>query len=202
MILTTPALSAVVQDRRTAGAPESTLSLKMFPGGCLALGGANTPNTLARWSVRVAVGDDCDRFPPVVGDEGDPGELLANRTLSFHDRLAIFASTPVMRGGRIDTAYARSDRRRFFVRCPACGRADFITWNDVAHFRVAFEEHDPLTAHLRCPDEDHGCGARIDEPARRDLIARGEWRPPAAGEGPRPLGWPVPAARPPRGSLP
>src|SRR3989442_9974071 len=82
MIRTTPALSAVVQDRRTAGAPESTLSLKMFPGGFLALGGANTPNTFARWSVRVAIGDDVDRFPPVVGDDGDPRQLLVNRASS------------------------------------------------------------------------------------------------------------------------
>ncbi len=197
MIRSTPALAAVVQDKRGSGSanrPESTLGLKIFPGGYLALGGANSPNTFARWSVRLAIADDCDRFPPVVGEEGDPGELLVNRTTSFHDRIAIFVSTPTVKGGRIDTLYSRSDRRRFHVTCPQCGRVDWITWNDPAHFRVAFEERDPLTAHLQCPGQAHGgCGARIDEAMRGALVAHGEWRPTAETQEPGLIGFHVPA---------
>jgi phage terminase large subunit GpA-like protein len=181
MIRTTPALRAIVQEKRVAGVdgrPESTMALKMFPGGFLALGGANTPNTFARWSVRLAIGDDVDRFPPVVGEEGDPGELLVNRTTTFHDRLAIFVSTPTIKGGRIDALWERSDKRRYHVRCPACGRLDWITWNDPSHFRVVFDERDPQTARIECPDDEHGgCGCRIREPERGALVASGEWRP-------------------------
>lgn len=97
MIRSTPALAEVVRDkaqpRTQAHQAESTLALKVYPGGFLALGGANTPNTFARWSVRVAIGDDVDRFPPVVGDEGDPADLLVNRTTSFFDALSVFVST-------------------------------------------------------------------------------------------------------------
>jgi phage terminase large subunit GpA-like protein len=197
MIRTTPALAAVVQDKRlpsAEGRPESTLSLKMFPGGFLALGGANTPNTFARWAVRIAIADDCDRFPPVVGDEGDPAELLVNRTTSFHDRLAIFVSTPTLKGGRIDTLYERSDRRRFHVACPACGREDFITWNEPTHLRVAFEDRDPATACLACPDEaDGGCGTRLGEPVRGTMVAQGTWRPTAVAQEPGLVGFHVPA---------
>lgn len=181
MIRSTPALAAVVRDKRQprgSHEAESTLSLKMFPGGFLALGGANTPNTFARRSVRVAIGDDVDRFPAIVGDEGDPADLLINRTTSFFDALCIFVSTPTLKGGRIDTMYARSDQRQYFVTCPACGREDWISWNDPGHFRVAFDEHDPQTARIECPSVEYGgCGAHLNESVRRAMVALGRWRP-------------------------
>ncbi len=197
MIRGTPELAAVVRDRaqpRALGQAESTLALKMFPGGFLALGGANTPNTFARWSVRLAIGDDVDRFPPVVGDEGDPADLLSNRTTSFYDALSIFVSTPTLRRGRIDTLYARSDQRRYFLRCPQCGREDWVTWGDPAHWRVVYDGADPETARLECPPEDHGgCGSRMYEPARRAAVAVGEWRATATAAEPGLAGFHLPA---------
>ncbi|MGH9388778.1 MAG: terminase gpA endonuclease subunit, partial [Vicinamibacteria bacterium] len=182
MIRTTPALRAVVRDKRQKRGShegESTLSLKMFPGGYLALGGANTPNTFARRSVRIAFGDDVDRFPAVVGDEGDPADLLINRTTTYHDALVIFVSTPTLKGGRIDTLYSASDQRRYCVPCLECGREDWITWNDAGHFRVTFEERDPEPATLECAN----CKERFAEPERRSMIAEAVkrenkgWRP-------------------------
>ncbi len=174
MIRSTPALREVVQDKRQSGGHqgESTLALKMFPGGYLALGGANTPNTFARRSVRVAIGDDVDRFPFVVGEEGDPADLLVNRTTTFHDALSIFVSTPTLKGGRIDTLYSRSDQRRFFLTCPNCGHEDWVTWKEPDHFRITYENKDPETARLECPSPDHGgCGSRMGEAERRQMIA-------------------------------
>jgi phage terminase large subunit GpA-like protein len=197
MIRTTPALRRVVQDKRISGAdgrPESTLSLKMFPGGFLALGGANSPNTFARWSVRLAIGDDADRFPPIVGEEGDPADLLVNRTTTFWDGLTIFVSTPTLRGGRIHALYEASDRRKYFVRCPSCGRQDFITWNEPDHFRVAFDDGDASTVRLQCPEpEQGGCAVRITEASRPALIASGQWRPTATAQEPGLVGFHVPA---------
>jgi phage terminase large subunit GpA-like protein len=205
MIRTTPALAAVISDKRKpkgAHEAESTLGLKMFPGGYLALAGANTPNAFARRAVRRAFGDDVDRWPPVVGDEGDPADLLVNRTTSFYDGLIFLVSTPTLKGGRIDTLYQRSDRRRYFVACPGCGREDFFTWSGKCedptcgrmHIRVAFDERDPETARLECPGEEHGgCGWHIDEPTRRRLIADGEWRPTAVAAQRGHVGFHLPA---------
>ena len=186
MLRSTPALRAVVRDRRQprkSHEAESTLSLKIFPGGYLALGGANTPNTFARRSVRFAFADDFARFPYVVGEEGDPGDLLVNRTTTFHDGLSMFVSTPALKGDRIDTLFSRSDRRRYFVACPHCGREDWLTWREPDHFRVTYDGDNPETARLECPSEEHGgCGARMDEPERRRMIAKagarrdGGWR--------------------------
>jgi len=198
MIRSTPALAAVVRDRaqpRTmAQQAESTLAMKMFPGGFILLGGANTPNTFRRASVRIAIGDDIDAWPPVVGDEGDPVDLLQNRTSSFYDALCLFVSTPTLKGGRIDTLYARSDQRRYFVTCPGCGRCDHMTWADPAHFRVVYDERDAESARLECPDPERGgCGTRILEPARRQIIARGEWRSTATAQQPGLTGFHLPA---------
>ncbi|MDP3720787.1 MAG: phage terminase large subunit family protein [Acidobacteriota bacterium] len=183
MIRTTPELRKVVREKRPprgSNESESTLALKIFPGGYLALGGANTENTFARWSVRIALGDDVDRFPAVVGDEGDPADLLINRTTTFHDALAIFVSTPTLVGGRIDVMYGRSDQRRFHITCPGCGRLDWIVWRKPKadskdagqHFLVVFDDRDPSTARVECP-----CGYQITEPERRRLILEASHTP-------------------------
>lgn len=183
MLRSTPALDKIVSEGQEAGRgrkAESTLKLKIFPGGYLALGGANTPNTFARRTVRIAMGDDVDRFPAVIGDEGDPADLLENRTRTFYDALTCFVSTPTLKNGRIDTLYTRSDQRRYFVPCLACGREDWITWQDPKHLRVVFDNRDASTARLACPAEDFGgCGARLSEADRRAMVARGQWQPTA-----------------------
>lgn len=191
MLLSSEELGAVVREE------DSTLLLKLFMGGFLALGGANTPNTFARRAVRLAIGDDVDRWPPVVGDEGDPADLLRNRTTTFLDALAIFVSTPTLKDGRIDTLYERSDRRRLFVECPACGREDWITWSDAAHFHVGFDDRDPDTARLECPEPIHGgCGAHLFEPDRRRMVGAvtaESWRPTATPQEVGLVGFHLPA---------
>ncbi|KKN01848.1 hypothetical protein LCGC14_1123650 [marine sediment metagenome] len=201
MINSTPALQAVIQDRRQprkSHKGESTLSYKTFPGGDLALGGANTANTFARRSVRNAFGDDVDRWPHVVGEEGDPSELLVNRTTTFYDALVMYVSTPTLKGGRIDTLYTRSDQRRFFLECPYCGRDDWVTWREPDHFRVTYDGRDPWSARIECPDREHGgCGARMEEPERRQMIAAagakpGAWRATAKPQEPGLVGFHLP----------
>jgi phage terminase large subunit GpA-like protein len=185
MIQSTPALETAIRD------DESTLTYKVFTGGYLALGGANTPNTFARRAVRVAMGDDVDRFPPVVGEEGDPADLLIDRTTTFHDALALFVSTPTLKFGRIDTLYLRSDQRRYFVTCPGCGHHDWITWSDTKHFSVAFDLQDPETSRLVCPNEE--CATWLWEPDRRAMVAAGGWKPTATAKEPGLVGFHLPA---------
>ena len=201
MIASTPALRRRVTDKRLPAAderPESTLTLKMFAGGFLALGASNSATTFARWAVRLAIGDDVDRFPPTVGAEGDPADLLRNRTLSFHDGLTIFISTPTVRRGRIDTIFARSDQRRWVVPCLACGHADWVTWSDTSHWWVRYDSHDPTTARLQCPR----CEASIAESARAAWVARGTWQATAPATDPGALGFHLPSMLSPFISLP
>lgn len=188
MLRTTPAIGSVIRQ------DESTLAFKLFPGGYLALGGANTPNTFARRAARIGFGDDVSRWPPVVGEEGDPSDLLENRTTTFDDPLVFLVSTPTLKHDRIDTLYERSDRRRYMVTCPVCGHEDWITWSDKAHFRVGFDDRDPSTARLECPSEEFGgCGAHLDESDRRVMIADGTWQPTAEAQETGLVGFHLPA---------
>lgn len=192
MLRTTPALAKVVHDKRgdrESNTAESTLGLKLFDGGFLAIGGANTPNTFARRAVRIAIGDDVDRFPAVVGDEGDPLDLLAGRTTTFFDPLLIAVSTPTLKNGRIDTLFQMSDQRRYHVECPECGHWDWITWSDGAHFRVVWDDENPHTAALQCPI----CAERLPEHVRRQMVADGEWRPTAEAKEEGLIGFQLPA---------
>ena len=197
LIRSTPALRALVRDKRAprgSHEAESTLSFKVFPSGFLAVDGANSPNAFARWSVKRAFGDDIDRWPAVLGDEGDPVDLLRNRVESFYDSFVFYVSTPTLKGGRIDTLFQRSDQRRYFLECPMCGRWDYATWSDPKHFRVTFDDRDPETARLECPDAEHGgCAIHLFEPARRVMVERGEWRPTAVAQEPGLAGFHLPA---------
>jgi phage terminase large subunit GpA-like protein len=188
MILGSEALQASVDDT------ESTLTMKMFVNGFLVLGGANTPNTFARWSVRLAMGDDIDRWPPIVGEDGDPIALLGARTTMYDDGIVMLVSTPTVMGGRIDSAFGRSDQRRFFVACPNCDRRDYIVWKNPNHFHVRWDERDATSARLECPDRDHGgCGEHLDEAERRRMVAAGQWRATATALDPGTIGFHAPA---------
>jgi phage terminase large subunit GpA-like protein len=175
MIRDTPALVGLVREGRVKGAT-STVTHKLFPGGYLALAGANSPASLAQRPVRLLVADDVDRFPPVVSEEGDPLELAIKRTTTFWNRKIFVVSTPTLKGGRIDTWYQRSDQRRFLVPCPGCGRRDALAWHDPSRLRVVFDERDPATARLECPAPAWGgCGRRIEDHERLAMIAQGAW---------------------------
>ena len=182
MIETVPEVAAALNSSK------STLTYKDFEGGSLALAGANTPNSFAGVDVRIAYGDDVDRFPAVVGDEGDPADLLVNRTDTYYDGIVWFVSTPTLKDGRIDTLYRRSDQRRWHVTCEDCGHRDYLTWNDAGHFRVVFEDKDPETARLRCP----ACEHDHDEAARRRVLRSGSWIPTAPAQEPGLVGFHVP----------
>lgn len=166
MIESTPEIAAAINRDK------STLDYKDFDGGFLAVGGANTENSFARWSVRWALGDDVDRWPAVVGDEGDPAELLVNRVTTYWDGCVFFTSTPTLVGGRIHSLFLAGDQRRYILTCPGCGHEDWVTWSDVAHFHVTFEDRDASTARMACPS----CQARLTELDRRAMVAAGFWR--------------------------
>ncbi len=190
MFRTTPALRAAVHDRRMAKGDkrsESTVLMKQFAGGSLTLGGAGTPNTFAMMSVRIAFGDDLDRWEAL--EEGDPADLLMNRVRTFHDGRAVYISTPTFKGAPIDSLYSRSDQRRYFLTCPNCQIADYTTWSDKEHFSVRYENDDPKTARLVCGH----CKAEHSEMVRRQMVATGEWRPTRKSDEPGLIGYHLPA---------
>lgn len=210
MIEETPALRGLVSEARSRDSGNTVL-VKEFPGGTMILTGANSAAGLSSMPIRFLELDEVDRFPGEIEGEGDPIALAEERTATFFNRKVALISTPTVRGvSRIEKEFLASDRRRYFVPCPECGRFDFLTWSgagdflsneDPGHFRIEWDEDKPETARVVCP----GCDARIPERAKTGMLEAGEWRPTAEGP-PRvagfslsglysPLGWRSWAAR-------
>jgi phage terminase large subunit GpA-like protein len=94
----------------------------VHPGGHLTIVGANAPSGLASRPIRILLCDEVDRYPFSAGAEGDPVNLAKKRTVTFWNRKIVLVSTPTIRGqSRIETAYAESDQRQYWVPCPGCG---------------------------------------------------------------------------------
>jgi phage terminase large subunit GpA-like protein len=96
--------------------------------------------------------------------------------VTFRGRRKIFvASTPTLKGlSRIEAAFAEGDQRRYFVACPHCGDKAVMTWA-----RIRWPEGRPEEAAAACD----ACGAFATEADKHAMVAAGEWRATATGDG-------------------
>jgi phage terminase large subunit GpA-like protein len=131
MLRDTKCLHGKVKDARSRDANNTTLH-KVFPGGHITIAGANSPAGLAMRPIRIVLCDEVDRYPPSAGSEGDPVSLAFKRATTFWNRKKMMTSTPTVKGqSRIEQAFNRSDKRRFYVPCPHCGEFQVLKWAQV-----------------------------------------------------------------------
>lgn len=150
MIRDTPALRGIVRDPRSRDSG-NTLDSKLFPGGHIAMVGANAPAGLASRPIRVVVADEVDRFDSSAGTEGDPINLAIKRTTRFWNRVIIMVSTPGNKAtSRIEPEFLRGDQRYFWVPCPHCGETQRLLWS-----QVKWEDGQPDSAFYECAK--NGC---------------------------------------------
>ena len=166
----TPCLSGRISDPKSRDGSNKILH-KRFAGGHLTIVGANAPSGLASRPIRILLCDEVDRYPASAGAEGDPVKLARKRTVTFWNRKIVLVSTPTLKGSsRIETAYEESDRRRFWVPCPDCGRHQVLVWGQVRWDSTP--EHRPDTARYVCVH----CNASWSDARRWQAVAAGEWR--------------------------
>ncbi len=170
----TPALRTLFADPKTRNSGNTNLN-KSFPGGYLALAGANAPRGLARRSVRILIMDEIDGYPASAGTEGDPITLGEARTTNYWNRKKIFSSTPTDKGAsRIEKLEARSDQRRYFVPCPHCGTMQVLEWERL-HWphpdaKLGRTEHQPDECYYVCV-----AGCEILERDKPAMVRAGSW---------------------------
>lgn len=174
MLQDSPCLREKVGEAKTRDRG-NTILMKEFPGGILIMVGANSPADLRRMPARYGFCDEVDTYPGDVGGgergEGDPVALVEKRTSNFPRRKILLTSSPGTKGlSRIESAYNKSDRRRYFVPCPFCGYFDWIRWEN-----IRWTDGDPSTARLACV----ACEELIGERYKTELLERGQWRPTA-----------------------
>ena len=131
MIRDTKVLKNLFSDVKTRESSNTILS-KIFPGGRLIMGGANSPAGLASRPIRILLADEVDRFPDSAGTEGDPVDLAAKRMTTFWNRKEGLFSTPTNQGeSRIEDEYLTGTQEEWQHKCPNCGEYHLITHRNI-----------------------------------------------------------------------
>mgnify|MGYP005987543973 FL=1 len=166
MLRDTPALKGSVKDPRSRDA-NNTTTHKVFTGGHISLVGSNSAAGLASRPIRVVLCDEVDRYPPSAGSEGSPILLARKRSATFHNRKMVMVSTPTNKGASmIESQYAESDQRQYFVPCEDCGTVQTLKWSN-----VKWDKDKPETACYVCDS----CGSIWDDAKRNRSVRKGEW---------------------------
>lgn len=191
-IKATPVLRERVAANRSRDA-RNTMDTKEFEGGSLYVTTAGSAANLAELSARYIYGDEIDRWDVDVGEEGDPIELAETRGSTFgRNAKFYFSSSPTIKGAsRIADLFETSDQRYYYVPCPHCGHMQVLEWESL-HYSVDYS-----VVHYQCAGPD--CDVLIEEHNKGQMLARGEWRSHAQGDGETigfhlnalysPLGW-------------
>lgn len=166
-----PRLKEKVQKQKSRDSA-NTILMKDFPGGTLALAGANSAAGLKSMPARFVMLDELDEFPLDVEGQGDPVALVLARSRTFSRRKAFLVSTPTIDGiSKIDDEFEISDKRFYYVPCPHCGHKQKLDFKN-----LQCENEDPKTTLYYCGDEHGGCGVGIEERYKTKMFADGEWR--------------------------
>lgn len=164
--------------RGTAKKSSTTIRMKHYSGGYLALVGANSPAGLASRPIRILLCDEIDRYPAST-KEGDPIKLAIQRSANFEaSRKIILVSTPTTtETSKINEYFERSDKRYYFVPCPHCEEFHVLKWENVRWEKGPDGQHLPETAAMYCPH----CGSKIRGNGRPnlDMLMKGKWVPTA-----------------------
>ena len=193
----TPMLEACPVLRRRIGSVKSrdsgnTLLHLEYPDGTLRIGGANSSSSIRISPARVVIGEEIGEWTEDSDGHGDPLAILKEGASNFPDRKIALAGNPGIRGqSRTEREFQRGDQRRYFIPCPHCGHMDILTWQGRdwfgtehgAHHRIEWEKPVPEgqepVAYMVCGK----CDRRVDEHHKTRMLANGEWRPTAVGNG-------------------
>lgn len=173
MIDSTPVLREIMGPDKTRDG-SNTQGVKLFPGGTLILGGANSGASLRQMPIRYVICDEADAFPWDVGGEGDPMGLIAGRQTTFPRRKTLEISSPTIKdASRIDADFMAGDQRYYHVPCPHCNAAIILKWKMLQWSKTPEGE---VTAAWYVCDQ---CGAEIEEAQKPAMLAAGKWVPTA-----------------------
>lgn len=191
-IAATPELKERVAASRSRDA-RNTMDTKEFEGGTLYATTAGSASNLAELAARYIYGDEIDRWDVDVDEEGDPVDLAETRGSTIgRNAKFYFSSSPTIKGAsRIADLFETSDQRYYYVPCPTCGHMQVLEWERLLY------SADFQTVHYKCSSPD--CDVLIEEHHKGEMLAQGEWRSHAKGDGETvgfhlnalyaPLGW-------------
>ncbi len=141
-------------------------------------GWASSPGTLIRKTCGVVLFDEVDNCQAAAGALGNTWELVADRLATYGYRAKhVGVTTPTHEGASGWQIYQQSDRRQFWVPCPACGgyqtlRMDGLKWPKGAT-PDEIESNDLSRYHC-----EH-CQTPLEHSKQAWMVNRGVWVPAA-----------------------
>lgn len=178
MIAESPYLHGLVRSEGGRRSSDDTMRRKVFRNGWLMAVGANSPNNVRGHNARRLIGDERSGWTLDARNQGDPWDMGCERTSTFWNKKQIQGSTPGELGTcPITEAIALSDRRRFHVKCPACGFKEPFQWKTADKtFRLVCDRDPanqliPETAMYLCT----ACGVLIPEYEKPRMTREGQW---------------------------
>jgi phage terminase large subunit GpA-like protein len=155
----------------------NSLLLQLFAGGMFVrIIGGGSGSAMQGTPVRYAWIDEVSSFSTEVDGQGDPVANIEARQSNFGTRKKLLlTSTPGVVGRcRITKEFnTKSDQRRRFINCLACGAAHVMYWKD-------FKWDSPRSeVFWQCPS----CGERIAEAYKDQFLASAKWVATAEGDG-------------------
>jgi phage terminase large subunit GpA-like protein len=180
-----PAMMACDATRHLIGPrPKSDRKILSFSIGDmeLNLAWAGSPTQLASRPIKNLLCDEVDKYPLLLGREGDPVSLAIERTKTYDDAKKVLCSSPTTREGLIYRAWETSDQREYLVPCQSCGhfqRITFerLTWPERPEGRSHREHADWISTRdvVRLPCE--SCGYEHADRHRISMLRAGRWVP-------------------------
>lgn len=165
MLRDTPVLRDKVNDKsRNSG---NTILKKHFPGGHIAIIGANSPIGLRSRPIRILLADEIDGYPASAGADGDPLLLASKRLATFWNRKEVYVSTPTLKGvSKIEKEYENSTMEEWCVPCPVCGEMQPLEWKHVVFDKENLDEIN------YCCDK---CGCVLSEAEWKEHFTEGKY---------------------------
>lgn len=171
MLRDTPVLTELVPPKRSkakADGSKNNALLKTYPGGYVAVIGANSPTDLSSRPVRIVLCDEVDKYPLSAGKEGDPIKLLEERTSTFFNRKHIRVCSPTIAGiSRIEEEFEKGDQRYYHALCQHCGKYEKLVWTQVRYDKTNPDD----TTFYECSH----CGSLWDDIDRMTAVNYGTY---------------------------
>ncbi|MFA4904463.1 MAG: terminase gpA endonuclease subunit [Desulfobaccales bacterium] len=152
---------------------------------------AGSASDLGEFEARYIFETETDKYPASAGGFGSPTQMAEMRARTFFNRKIVTDSTPTDPEGFIHQDYQRSDRRQYWVPCPACGGYQVLDFFRVKHRgeqRMAWPQDLQRPEYIKqarpAVYECRYCQAEIEERQKAGMLARGVW----GAENPEPDG--------------
>ena len=162
-----------------------TLTHKTLGAASVTICWASSGRSLRSRAWEIALCDEIDAYPKSAGSDGDPLDLIDQRTKTYESTRTVgrFSTPTDLSTSRIWPLLEAGGFERFFVPCPACSHSQFLEWRG-----VQWPSGHPERAQYQCI----ACGEFWDDRARIDALKRGGFRATCERSRPRSRGFHLP----------